>query len=493
MNRRRSTATSSFGVGKREGHNASAFYERFAAPVLSDDETVAYLEVASTLGRGQSILGSSTTIDLPDNSVALVVTSPPYFVGKDYETAFAGNGTDHEIPTSYIEFLELLRDVFAECARVLEPGGRIAVNVANLGRKPYRSLSADITTILQDDLGLLLRGEVLWQKGKTSSGSCAWGSFAKAGNPVLRDVTERVIIASKGRFSRAIKPAERVKQGLPNRSTLTNDEFVDATKDVWEFDAESATRIGHPAPFPVDLPRRLIELYTYVDDIVLDPFGGAGTTLVAAARTGRIGVCYDIDPDFVALAASRLETELERADGLASAATDLAAGDALTGDERQDLNYTRALAASKKVGDIAKDHLIAAGFTITKEGPKVPGAGIDFDFEVGASDGSRFYVDVAGAYTSAKPGLQRVELLWRTIGRIQVLKAVDPSARVLVLTPSAPRPKTQADRAIRLCGPSTVFDLIELFDQDALERLSHYASGGPVQPGFWTAQQTQPD
>jgi modification methylase len=184
----------------------------------------------------------------------------------------------------------MLRSVFEECRRVLEPGGRIAVNVANLGRKPYRSLSADVISILQDDLGLLLRGEVIWEKSSASSGSCAWGSFAKASNPVLRDMTERVVIASKGRFSRAMSLKARRAQGLPWESTLANDEFVDVTRDVWRIDAESATRIGHPAPFPVELPRRLIDLYTYRGDLVVDPFVGSGTTVVAAVRTGRIGI-----------------------------------------------------------------------------------------------------------------------------------------------------------------------------------------------------------
>src|SRR5260370_39250451 len=105
----------------------------------------------------------------------------------------------------------MLRDVFAECARKLEPGGRIAVNVANLGRRPYRSLSSDIIRILQDDLRLLLRGEVIWQKARGSAGSCAWGSFQRPANPVLRDLTERVIIASKGRFDRAWTARERLR------------------------------------------------------------------------------------------------------------------------------------------------------------------------------------------------------------------------------------------------------------------------------------------
>src|SRR5258706_16298711 len=133
-----------------------------------------------------------------DGSVALVVTSPPYFAGKQYEEELEREG----VPSSYLEYLELLTDVFAESVRKLEPGGRIAVNVANLGRKPYRSLSADVIRILEHDLGLLLRGELIWRKAQGSSGNCAWGSFHSASNPVLRDLTERVIVASKCRFDR---------------------------------------------------------------------------------------------------------------------------------------------------------------------------------------------------------------------------------------------------------------------------------------------------
>ena len=168
------TATSAFGVGKREGHDAAAFYSRFVAPALSDDETVNRpAELIDALGPGRVFDGSSTAMSqLPDNSVALVVTSPPYFVGKEYELAVTGEGDNApHVPTTYFEFLEMLHDVFSECVRVLEPGGRIAVNIANLGRKPYRSLSADVIQILQDRLGLLLRGEVIWEKAETSAGS----------------------------------------------------------------------------------------------------------------------------------------------------------------------------------------------------------------------------------------------------------------------------------------------------------------------------------
>ena len=189
----------------------------------------------------------------------------------------------------------MLTDVFAECVRKLEPGGRIAVNVANLGRKPYRSLSADVIRILEHDLGLLLRGELIWQKGEGASGSCAWGSFRSAANPVLRDITERVIVASKGRFDRARSVKQRAAEGLPHESTLLTEDFMALTLDIWSIPPESARRVGHPAPFPVELPEQLIRLYTFTDDLVLDPFMGSGSALVAAARLGRRYVGYDLD------------------------------------------------------------------------------------------------------------------------------------------------------------------------------------------------------
>ncbi|HTT86932.1 MAG TPA: site-specific DNA-methyltransferase, partial [Acidimicrobiales bacterium] len=284
---RRPTATSAFGVGRRESHDARRFYDRFSPPTLSGDDVVARSPIEE-----KPILGDARRMEeVEDASVALVVTSPPYFAGKEYEEAL---GEGH-VPASYFEYLQMLTEVFAESVRTLEPGGRIAVNVANLGRKPYRSLSADVIGILQDELGLLLRGEVVWLKARGASGSCAWGSFRSPANPVLRDVTERVVIASKGRFDRALPRTRRVQRGLPAEASVSKDEFVEATTDVWEIPAERATRVGHPAPFPVELPLRLIELYTYRDDLVLDPFMGSGSTGVAAVRAGRRFVGYDTE------------------------------------------------------------------------------------------------------------------------------------------------------------------------------------------------------
>jgi site-specific DNA-methyltransferase (adenine-specific) len=126
---------------------------------------------------------------------------------------------------------------------------------------------------------------------------------------VLRDVTERVILASKGRFDRALSRSRREAEGLPNEATIGTDEFLDATLDVWEIPSESARKVGHPAPFPVALPQRLIELFTYKGDLVLDPFMGSGSTAVAAMRSGRHFVGFDTDPSYVELARARLTQE----------------------------------------------------------------------------------------------------------------------------------------------------------------------------------------
>ena len=302
--RKSRTATKTFGAGAREGHDASAFYERFDGPALDLDTGIN----PQPRLRSPAICGDSRRMKhLPDRCVALVVTSPPYFSGKDYETPEAAALSD-SVPTTYGEYLQMLHDVFAECERVMEPGGRIAVNVANLGRKPYRSLSADVMSILED-IGFFLRAEIVWLKAEGAGSSCAWGSFRSAANPVLRDLTERVVVASKGQFGRALSKAERKKRSLPHEDTITAEEFMEATLDVWRIPPESAKRVCHPAPFPVELPARLINLYTYKGDFVLDPFMGSGTTLVAARQLARNAVGYDTDQNYVDLARKRLAKE----------------------------------------------------------------------------------------------------------------------------------------------------------------------------------------
>lgn len=301
--RRLATATSDFGSGKRESHDSTSFYDRFVPPALSGDERVEKPVAVDKLFCADA--RAMTDAQVADRSVALVVTSPPYYTGKQYETDMAAG----HVPSSYVEYLEMLHDVLAICLAKLEPGGRMAVNVANLGRKPYRSLSADVISLLQDDLGMLLRGEIIWQKAKGAGGSCAWGSFRSPQNPVLRDVTERVVVASKGRFDRALKGPVRQRRGLPHEATIATEDFLESTIDVWKMPTASARRVGHPAPFPVDLPRRLIELYTYRGDLVLDPFIGSGTTAVAAVQADRRYVGFDTEQAYLDLARQRITGE----------------------------------------------------------------------------------------------------------------------------------------------------------------------------------------
>jgi site-specific DNA-methyltransferase (adenine-specific) len=196
---------------------------------------------------------------------------------------------------SFDEYLELLRAVLKETYRVLEPGGRAVVNVANLGRRPYISL-ADYVTAMMEDLKFLPRGEVIWLKGRGASRSCAWGSWRSPNNPTFRDLHEYCLCFSKERWDRARK----------GTSTISRDDFLAATLSVWEISAESARRVSHPAPFPVGLPNRFIELYTYLDDLVLDPFVGSGSTAVAAVETGRRYIGYDISEEYLSIALERI-------------------------------------------------------------------------------------------------------------------------------------------------------------------------------------------
>jgi modification methylase len=277
------TTTRRFGTGKRESHDASAFYDRALVPAdFSTDKTTAEAPEVDRIWCHTA----EKMDELPDNSVALMVTSPPYHAGKDYDT-----------DASFEEYLDLLGRVFTETHRVLEPGGRAVVNVANLGRRPYIPLNAHVINLMHD-IGFFMRGEVIWRKAAGASGSCAWGSWMSAANPTFRDVHEYCLAFSKGRM-------DRVRKGT---STIERDEFLAATLSIWEIPTESAKRVGHPAPFPVALPKRFIELFTFEGDLVLDPFMGSGSTAIAAAQTGRHYVGYDLDPEYIELAETRLRS-----------------------------------------------------------------------------------------------------------------------------------------------------------------------------------------
>lgn len=284
------TKTSAFGVSTRESHDASAFYNsrlyQDAGVAGEPSPTVEQAPPADMSGWADRVY-CHTAEDMraiPSNSVALAFTSPPYNASKQY---------DQDLTLD--EYLALIRRVGTEVYRVLRPGGRYLVNIANLGRTPYIPLTAHFYNVHQA-LGFLPMGEIIWQKGKGASGSCAWGSYLSAKAPRLRDLHEYILVFAKGAFSRPEKGV----------SDITKDEFLEATLSVWNIRPESARKVGHPAPFPLALAARVIALYSYVDDVVLDPFNGSGTTCVAAKQSGRHYVGFDISEDYCRLAEERL-------------------------------------------------------------------------------------------------------------------------------------------------------------------------------------------
>jgi len=420
---------------------------------------------------------------IESNSVALVVTSPPYFAGKEYEESLGKNG----VPGTYLEYLTLLEDVFRESKRVLEPGGRIAVNVANLGRRPYRSLAGDVAEIFQG-LGLLLRGEIVWWKGRASGGSCAWGTFQRPGNPVLRDVTERIIIAGKGRFDRALTPKEREQMGWPSVATISRDEFLEATTDLWEIPPESATRVGHPAPFPVDLPKRLIELYTYKDDVVLDPFMGSGSTAIAAIQTSRSFLGFETDRAYLEKSERRITDERKRLKEAESAAGSRPAvrlpATKSTDEETDDLQL-RALSAGKQAKDLAMVILNECGFTSIRSDVKFPKLGIELSFIGTDKTGTEWAFDLSGDFSTGPSGLKRSDVLWKVLGKAAVLRQSKACLALVLLTTNRPAPGSPNAAALALLiGPDKpVFDVIELLNHPDQGRLKSYAADGLLSGG----------
>ena len=290
MPKRKTTVTSTFGSPGREGHDSSAFYNTrlYAGRSPSGPNgSEAYTE--NPPGALDVIHQASCEEmrELPDCSVHLMVTSPPYNVGKEYDNNLTLD-----------EYLAFLRRVWKETYRVLVPGGRACINIANVGRKPYIPLHA---SIMQDmiEMGFLMRGEIIWDKAASASTSTAWGSWQSATNPTLRDTHEYILVFSKGSYRREKMDGRQ--------STISKEEFLEFTKSVWGFPSESARKVGHPAPFPVELPYRLIQLYTFSTEIVLDPFMGSGQTALAARKAGRHFVGYEVSEEYCGLARRRIE------------------------------------------------------------------------------------------------------------------------------------------------------------------------------------------
>jgi len=295
--RRNGTKTSAFGSPGRIGHDSSSFYASRLYEELPKENHIKHIENPIPPDNLDKIYCKSSEVmdEIPDYSVHLMVTSPPYNVKKEYDKDL-----------SLEEYRALLKKVFEETYNKLVTGGRACINVANLGRKPYIPLHS---YIIEDmlDIGFLMRGEIIWNKASSASPSTAWGSWLSAGNPVLRDIHEYILIFSKESFSRKREY---------KKDTITKEDFLEWTKSVWTFPAVSARSIGHPAPFPEELPHRLIQLYTFKGDVVLDPFCGSGTACLTALKDKRHYIGYDIEPAYVKLANQRIDSLMTKAESL---------------------------------------------------------------------------------------------------------------------------------------------------------------------------------
>ena len=292
------TATSSFGTKGRINHDSSKFYHSrmYEGLNLKKKEAAEVNEFPKELENKIIAASAERMTGLPDNSVHLMITSPPYNAAKEY---------DEDLTLD--EYLNFLKRVFAETYRVLVPGGRACINVANLGRKPYIPLTAYITQIMLN-IGYLMRGEIIWDKAASASPSTAWGSWKSASNPILRDVHEYILIFSKSDYKRTLTQKEKEVK----KNSIGRDEFLEYTKTIWQMKAESARRVGHPAPFPIELPQRLIELYSFETDIILDPFMGSGTTAIAATKNKRKYIGFETMKEYITLAEERIGSEVNR-------------------------------------------------------------------------------------------------------------------------------------------------------------------------------------
>lgn len=287
--KKNSTSTSDFGASARLSHDSTAFYNSRLYGDLKIDDNAPEIEngIPSNIINKVLCQDSRNMSNIPDSSVHLMVTSPPYNVGKQY---------DEDLNLD--EYFELLEQVFRETYRVLVSGGRACVNIANVGRKPYIPYHKYIIDSMTK-VGFLMRGEIIWNKGAGAGVSTAWGSWKSATNPTLRDVHEYILVFSKEKFSRNIKNKDKI-------STISNEEFTEYTKSIWNFSPESAKRVGHPAPFPVELPYRCIQLYTFKNEVILDPFCGVGSTCIAALKTDRKFIGLDLSEEYVNKALSRV-------------------------------------------------------------------------------------------------------------------------------------------------------------------------------------------
>lgn len=221
---------------------------------------------------------------MADNSIDLIVTSPPYYNARPEYAEYS----------SYEEYHATMMYLLREMRRVLKPNGRICVNVPDgYGRSDYIPIYSDFVEGLKF-LKFKLRGSIVWYKGNNAVDKTSWGSWCSSSNPSLIDVHEMIIIAHKDDPS------------IENKGqTIESKRFMDSVKSVWQINPE--TNRDHPAPYPVELPYRLIELYSNKGDIVYDPFMGSGTTAIAAMMLNRNCVGSERDEGYYKYALGRID------------------------------------------------------------------------------------------------------------------------------------------------------------------------------------------
>ncbi|MEO0076026.1 MAG: site-specific DNA-methyltransferase [candidate division WOR-3 bacterium] len=228
-----------------------------------------------------------------DESIDLIVTSPPYNVGIEYNS--------HKDTMSYENYLSFTKEWIAKCYRLAKLDGRFCLNIPlDKNKGGQQSVCADITTIAKE-VGWKYHSTIIWNEQNISRRT-AWGSWLSASAPFVIAPVEVIVVLYKEQWK---------KVSGSKKSDITKDEFMQWTNGVWTFMGESKKRIGHPAPFPVELPKRCIKLFSFVGDTILDPFLGSGTTLIACVMTNRKGIGVEIDKNYCELAKQRLINEVK--------------------------------------------------------------------------------------------------------------------------------------------------------------------------------------
>lgn len=236
--------------------------------------------------------GDILTLDTIDhNSIDLVITSPPYNLGMNY-------GSDDNL--NYLDYLEFNRQWMNRCFNWLKPDGRMCLNIPlDKNKGGQKSVYADLTVIAKDGVGFKYHSTVVWNEQNISRRT-AWGSWMSASAPYVIAPVEMIVILYKQEWK---------KTSGSKKSDITRDEFMEWANGVWSFNGESKKKIGHPAPFPLELPRRCMKLFSYVGDTVLDPFMGSGTTALAALQNDRNFIGCDSNPEYVRQSEDRLLKE----------------------------------------------------------------------------------------------------------------------------------------------------------------------------------------